>query len=336
MAGDSTKRTVPFETTITTVDKYNVTATSGRALIKRFGTFNGSSVISQPKPGSSEIMRSTQWLWGKDPLSQKVEFTAQVPGVLQDPVYKQDMNTALRGPLLNNPATQKLLKSSPCLKEGQVAGKYSMECLLNLFTGFGGDPQNGKLARENGGLIQLNSMGDSDKIESYLYNLYSLARTGRDSDGNAPKGSAAERSKVINDASQKLYGFDIATPCEEIIETESGEIQLRPKNTPLTSECLNHLWLNTNSDKDRYNETRIGSTVRNTYISIGDRFSGLMNSEGTQSDRDKYPFQACQLNGSLSPMQNGQRNLANMAAANAKGSVQAVQDFYNSVHKTAN
>jgi hypothetical protein len=282
------------------------------------------------------MMRSTQWLWNNNPLNQHVTFVAQVPGVLHDPVYKEDMDTALRGPLLNNPATQKLLRSSPCLKEGQVAGRYSMECLLNLFTGFGGDPLKGKLARENGGLIQLNSMGDSDKIESYLYNLYSLARTGRDSNGNAPKGSAAERSKVINDASQKLYGFDIATPCEEIVETESGEIQLRPKNTPLTSECLNSLWLNTNSDKDRFNETRTDSPVRNTYISIGDRFSGLMNSEGTQSDRDKYPFQACQLNGSLSPMQNGQRNLANMAEANAKGSVQAVQDFYNSVHKTAN
>ena len=336
MVGDSTKRTVPFETTITKVDKYSVSAASGKALLKRFGTFSGSSAISQPKPGSSEIMRSTQWLWGKDPLSQQVVFNAQIPGVLQDPLYKQDKDTASRGPILNNPATQKLLNSSPCLKEGQIAGHYSVACLLNLFSGVGGDPQNGKLARDNGGLTQLNSLGDSDAIAAYLYNLYSLARTGRDSDGNTPKGSPADRAKIINDASQKLYGFDIATPCEEIVESDSGDIQLRPKNTPLTSECLNYLWLNTNSDKDRYNETRTGSTVRNTYIAIGDRFSGLMNSEGTQSDRDKYPFQACQLNGSLAPVQNGQRNLANMAAANAKGSVQAVQDFYNSVHKTAN
>jgi len=336
MANDSTKRTVPFEPTVVKVDRYPVSSTSGRAILKRFGTFSGSSAINLPKPGRSKIMRSTQWLWGKDARSQTVQFDVQVPGVLLDPVYKEDGSAAARGPLLNNQNTLKLLNSSPCLKEGQVAGNYGMPCLMNLFSGVGGDLQKGLLARENGGLLQLNKLGDSDAIADYLYGLYSLARTGRDANGVAPKGTPAQRSAVINDASQKLYGFDIATPCEEIVETESGDIKLRPKMTPLTSECLNYLWLNTNSDKERNNETRTGSTVLNTYTSIGDRFSGLMNTESTQAQRDRFPFQACQLNGSLAPLQNGKPNPANMAMANAKGSVRAVQDFYDSVHKTAN
>jgi hypothetical protein len=336
MSTDSVKRNVPFEPTISTIDKYPVTSEGGKAVLNIFGTFNGSTVINQPKPGNSQIMRSTRWLWGQDAKKQTVEFFAQVPGVLLDPVYKEDIDVAARGPLLNKRETQTLLHTSPCLKEGQVAGNYGMTCLLSLFTGVGGDPINGKLAKLNGGLSQLNSIGDSDAIEAYLYNLYSLARTGRDADGNKPSGNQRERRAVINDASQKLYGFDIASPCEEIVTTESGEIQLRPKDVPLDSECLNHLWLNTGSDKDRYNEDRTGSVIGNTYISIGDRFSGLMNSEGTQDDRDKYPFQACQLKGSLAPIQDGTRNLRNMAEANAKGSVKGVQDFYNTVFKTAN
>jgi len=336
MEGDSIKRTVPFETTIVKVDKYPIKSTTGRTILKRFGTFSGSSAINMPKPGVSQILRSTQWLWGRNALSQSMEFSVQVPGVLLDPVYKEDGSAAARGPLLNKQETLKLLNTSPCLKEGQVAGNYSMPCLINLFSGVGGDLQKGRLARENGGLIQLNKLGDSDQIADYLYNLYSLARTGRDANGVAPTGTSSQRSAVINNASQSLYGFDVATPCEEIVETESGDIQLRPKSTPLTSECLNYLWLNTNSDKDRGSETRAGSSVLNTYTTIGDRFSGLMNTESTQAQRDRYPFQACQLTGSLAPLTNGNANYTNMAKANAKGSVQAVQDFYNSVHKTAN
>ena len=336
MTTDSVKRNVAFEPTIIKIDGTPITSTAGRGLIKTFGTFAGSTVINQPKPGSSQIMRSTRWLWGKEALSQTVEFLAQVPGVLLDPVYKEDFNIAARGPLLNDRATQNLLSTSPCLKDGQAPGKYNMACLLNLYTGVGGDPVNGKLAKLDGGLTQLNSKGDSDEIEAYLYNLYSLARTGRDANGVQPQGNKHQKRAVINDASQKLYGFDIASPCEEIVETESGEIQLRAKNTPLDSDCLNYLWLNTESDKDRGSEDRPGSSVGNTYVSIGDRFSGMMNSEGRQDDRDKYPFQACQLKGSLAPLQNGTPNLHNMKLANSKGSVQGVQDFYNSVYKTAN
>lgn len=336
MSTDSVKRNVPFEPTITTIDKTPITSTAGKSTIKVFSTFAGSTQITQPKPGNSQIMRSTRWLWGPRAEKQTVVFDALVPGVLLDPVYREDDNIAARGPLLNKRETQNLLQTSPCVKEGQVAGNYGMACLLSLFTGVGGDPVNGKLAKLDGGLSQLNSMGDSDAIEAYLFNLYSLARTGRDANGNDPPGNTRQRRAVINDASQKLYGFDIASPCEEIVDTESGEIRLVAKNTPLTSECLNYLWLNTNSDRDRYNEERTGSTLGNTYISIGDRFSGLMNSEGTQDARDKYPFQACQLKGSLSPLQDGKPNLPNMSLANAKGSVKGVQDFYNSVFKTAN
>jgi len=335
MENDSVKRTVPFEPTIQRVDNYAVKAGPG-SILKRFGSVKGSSVFSATTNNYTQILRNAQWLWNKNPNAPMVVFSVLVPGVLNDPVYSEDAYTAARGPLLGKEQTVEMLKSSPCLREDQAAGAYSMSCLLSLFSGVSGDTRRGKLATENGGLTQLNNLGDSDAIAAYLFNLYSLARTGRDSEGNAVSGTASERAAIINDASQKLYGFDIATPCEEIVESEEGEVSLRPKNMPLTSECLNYLWLNTNSDKERYSETRTGSSVLNTYTTIGDRFSGLRNDESTKSAREKYPFQACQLGGSLAPMQGGIPNHANMDTVNRLGSIRAVQDMYNNVHKDAN
>jgi hypothetical protein len=340
MIDDATKRTVPFEPTIQKVNTIDITQTANRrSAMKRLGTFKASNTIPLPKPstpGLTNMYNNVQWLWGQDANSQTCIFTVKVPGTLMNPVYSQDEGIAARGPLINNQETSALLKVSACLAEGQNPGKYSQECLMSLFTDVGGNPDKGKLVTE-GGIEQLNSLGDVDSITSYLFNLYSYATTGMDANQNKPIGTTpAERQAVINDASQKLFGFDIASPCEEIVETKDGSLMLREKDPPFPSACLNYLWTNTGSDKSRYESTKPGSTVQNTYTRIQDRFSGLMNNEGRVKDREKYPFQTCQPTGTAAPVVNGKPIKANVDIANAQGTIRGVQDMYNSIHQNAN
>lgn len=335
MANGSNRRTIPFQPTIVGVNGEGASNSTGGSLtfkhLKLSGTFGGSTVIVSPKPSSnSQMLKNQFWLWGGNHLSQQVKFDVKVPGVFLDPYYREDMSVAPRGTLIGDPATLALLKTSPCLQSGQVPGAYSTACLSNLFVGAGGDLTSGKIATQ-GGVGQLNALGDMDAISGYLSNLFTMATTGKDSNGNRAQ------LEDINDAAQKMFGFDIATPCEDITQDAKGNILVVPKSTPVDAKCLNYLWLNTNSDRNRGDEGNRNTAIQNTYTTIADRYSGLRYGEGTKDSRAKYPFQACQLTGTKAPMNpDGSVNTRNLMEANAKGSIPAIQNFYNGIHKTAN
>jgi len=332
----SSARTIPFQPTLTAVNGEGPNNAGTFRHLKLYGTFAKSSTILAPRPsGNSKMLSNQFWIWGGDSKSQQVKFDVKVPGVFLDPYYKEDLAVAPRGSLIGSPATLQLLKTSPCLQEGQAAGAYSMACLTNLFVGAGGDPIRGTLA--TGGLTQLNKLGDMDAIAGYLSGLFSVATTGKNEDGRRVGNSSKDRLQIINDAAQKMFGFDIATPCEDIVEDAKGNIGIVPKSPPLDGDCLNYLWLNTNSDRDRGDEGGRNSAITNTYTTIADRYSGLRYSEGTADSRSRYPFQACQRVGTKAPMAaDGTVNVKNVMEANAKGSIQKIQDFYNGIHKTAN
>jgi hypothetical protein len=172
-----------------------------------------------------------------------------------------------------------------------------------------------------------------------LSNMYTLATTGRDSTGNkVGGGNAKTRAQIINNAAQLMFGFDITTPCEDISEDSAGNITIVPKSGALNADCLDYLWMNANSDRDRGDEEASRkSSIKNTYVTIGTRFSGLRSTEGDVDKREKYPFQTCQRSGSMAPISpNGVANVAAMNAANARGSIEAVQTFYDGIHKRAN
>lgn len=336
------KRIVPFESSIVKVNGIgpsNVASdgTMTFSILRRLGTFLKSSMILSPRPKGAMIQNQF-WIWSNQPNSQFVTFGAQVPGVFKDPFYAEDVAIAPRGPLISKPETMKLMRTSPCLRSGEEPGKYSIECLNSLFRSAGGDPLRGKLATERGGLTQLLSLGDMDAISTYLANLYSIATTGRDSTGNRVGKSGEDKIQQVNDAAQKMFGFDIATPCEDIFEDASGKLSLVPKTGALDAGCLDYLWMNTGNDRRRGNEdlTR-NTTLGNTYTSIWDRFSGLRSSEGSPDKRKAHPFQACQRAGSKAPIgADGKPNAAAIAEANAKGDIVKIQNWYNEIHVRAN
>lgn len=359
-ASNSTRMAQPFEPSIIAVNDQgpnSVTSDGFKTfkILRRFGTFSNSKIIASPKPVTgSPVVTSQFWLWGNKETSQTIKFTAQIPGTFLTPAYAEDNAVAPRGQLVTNPETYKLLQMSPCLKEGQAAGKYSHDCLSNLFLGSGGDAVRGKLATigmvnpydgsTGNGLDDLNQLGDMDAISAFLDNQFKIATTGFDMDGVKVGGTDRKaHGDAINYAAQLMFGFDITTPCEDVQEDKQGTIVIVPKTGALDSFCLQSLWQNTGSDQDRGHEdpSRFVAPhkggILNTYTSIKDRYSGLRSGEATIKQRAAAPFQTCQPKGTLAPVGvNGQPNAKNIALANTKGGINAVQAWYDSLHKAAN
>jgi hypothetical protein len=284
------------------------------------------------------MQKNQFWFWSASRTSQTAIFSALVPGYLENPYYEDDLENAPLGPLITNPKTMELLKTSPCFASGQEAGSYSAACLLNLFEGAGGDPSKGTLATENGGLSQLNNYGDLSSIAEYLNSLYITATSGKDGNGNVISLDMNTRIAAMNDAAMKLFGFKITNPCEDLVDNADGSVGLKAKPmTNVTADCLQYLWLNNQSDQDRspYAPSS-GGLFSGTYTSIADRFSGLRNNESTPARRNKYPFQACQISGSMAPVKNGEPDRMVIGKLTSMDSLQTVQNFFNGIQKAAN
>ena len=333
----SKNRIVAFQPTITQVNGTSIKASS--SIIRTFGPFSRSSTIRGPAWNSKSTMQKNQfWFWSNVSKSTTATFSAIIPAYLTNPYYSDDAKRVTMGPLITNPASAELLKTSPCFADNQNPGAYSLSCLLDLFRGAGGDPTKGTLAKQGGGLIQLNKFGDISAISSYIDDLYITATTGKDGNGNVISMDMNTRIAAMNDAAMKLFGFNITSPCEELVDNADGSIGLVPKPmTNITADCLQYLWLNNGSDEDRSPGVAAkGKIYTGTYTSIADRFSGLRNNEGTAAKRNQYPFQACQITGSMAPIKNGQPDQKVISQLTSMGSLQAIQDYFNGIQKAAN
>lgn len=351
---DSIRRRLAFEPTITTVMGMAPATTTSDGfnlfkLLRRYGTFSQSLMIVTPKPSSSSNMLSSQyWLWSNQVKNPEFIFTAKIPGVLTDPYYIQDLAVCPRGPLIGQQSTFDLLKVSPCDKPDQKPGSYNIDCLSSLFRGAGGDIVLGELSPKNSTANQRTLMFDesgtarsTDAILAYLGNLYSIASKGRDSDGNLVGGNNKDtRRTMINAAAKALFGRELVTPCEDIVEDAAGTIMVVKKTGPFDASCLDYLFLNAGTHKDRGYEGARGTTIKATYESIGDRFSGLKSTDfgASTENLERFPFQTCQRSGTLAPVtSDGRTNTSAVFIANSQGTtIDEVQNFYNRLYKDAN
>lgn len=327
MEGSATRR-VEFNRAVTATVTNGKTM-QGTKLLRKFGSKGGGTQMvatSAPNISSNAI-----WVWNNQQQHAVAGFMSFVPGFYSNPHYSQDTTAAGGAPLLGLASTAAALQVGPCMAAGQESGKYSQACLVNLYEGAGGDSLNGKLAQT--GLTQLNAKGTMDSISDYLNGLYTIATTGRDNAGNS------QTMAQINDASQKMFGFDVGSPCEDIDEDDSGNLTLSPKSAPLDVTCLNYLYLNTGNSRERGDEDRTRKTkLYNTYQTIQDRYSGLRDNEGSPASRQASPFNACNSKGSLAPVNSsGAVNYGAVSTVNSVAkSVSQAQNYYNQVYKTAN
>jgi len=364
-------RVIPFEPTITTVNAFPPSSTGPDGLktfstLRRYGTFaNSSQIISPHSKDFPNILTNQFWIWSNQPTHASAFFDVQLPNTFMDAYYKEDRAMSRAGPLIGQPFSMTLMATSPCLAAGQAPGKYSMKCLTSMFIGAGGDPYAGKLATTNGGLAQLNNYGDGsmDTISAYLNGLYTMIMTGRDTNGKRvglnSDGTVdpVQSRNAINAASQLLFGYNMVSPCEYLTEDDAGNIIINVYPSAgegtLDPLCMDYLYMNTYSSttREQGSNNTTGSTIRNTYsnypVTLAERSSGLRNGEGQQSDRDQYPFQACQRSGTLSPLKPDGKTVNHDAVKYVNDQaypltkagyrlVDAVQLIYDSWHKTAN
>jgi hypothetical protein len=303
--------------------------------IKRLGSFSSSGLISSPRPKDASRMISNQyWIWTG--TGQKATFHCTVPATFLPPVYSEDASSCVGKPLITNRSSIAKKLTTPC--STGTPGSYSAQCLVSLFTSAGGDGVKGLLSPTVGGakaVKELLDQGDQDSITGYVTGLFNLATTGRN-----PTGIASRTD--VNTAAMKLFGFEIASPCEEIVAGQDGTVGLLPSEAPLSVECMNFLYKNAGSEQSRgITDPNNKSKLPATYTSIGDRYSGIRKGEygATAAQKARAPFRTCTPAGTLSPLgANGasQPKALQRIRTETDGSISGIQDMFNRVFQMAN
>jgi hypothetical protein len=213
-------------------------------------------------------------------------------------------------PYIKNESSATFLESSPCFKKGQKPGSYSMDCLQQTFIGAGCTTTGQAYPRDESTSAKImsdpntGSMLKIGQIAGNVYNASTTAYTGIKADGTKMK--IPEWDKV----SRYCTGRPITSPCDF-----DDKI-----NGPLSKDCLVYLWTNQGAIED------LPGNVGPTY-SAPDRASSLYDKE------NRY----CTAGGSLAPVDStGNVNQAAIDAANKYKGVDAVKEYYNSIHMAAN
>ena len=342
MASGKSNRIVGFETTITTVNGIgpsNVVSDENIfSNLRTFGTFAASSTFNSPKyKDTSTMLGSRPWIWSKNALSQQITFTTVVPGIFLDSFYPEDLEISMDSPIIGNPELAKKFGNDPCKAAGAGPKSYNLSCLESAFVAAGGDIRKGEIATKNGGLTQLNTIGNLRQISNYLDTLYSIATQGKDLQGKFVGSNQVETRTIINSAAMNMFGFTIASPCEMFaLDTAENVVILPKQGKQIDAWCLDYLWTNTGSEFENGWEDS-EKTIQHTYTNIGQRFSGLRSSESTAKLRSEHPFTLCQRTGTAAPINaEGNINIAAVHHAQSLLTIRAIQEYYNRLYNSAN
>jgi hypothetical protein len=211
-------------------------------------------------------------------------------------------------PYITKASSAEFLNSGACFKKGQQPGKYSLECLQDLFTNSGcmatgeGYPSDAARAKAlmtgaNGALLNIAEI--AGRVYTASQESYSGQRSGQKM--TIPEWDASSRF---------CTGKRILSPCD-------GDDKA---NGPLSTECLNYLWQNKGAEDA--NPGSLGPTYTNT-----------LKTSSLNGNASQY----CTSAGTMAPIgANGQPNAAAIAAANKTAGVNGVKQFYNQIHLRAN
>jgi hypothetical protein len=268
---------------------------------------NDSVTGRKPLTGGSMNIEGNQLIKMIAGFGQKeLILYAVSPFTFVDP-YTQEGVTCPSSPYITRQASAEFMASDPCYKRGTGPGKYSLECLQNIFVSNGGmdtgkgypkDPAsaNDLMMRPDGRARTL------DEIANYIYAIAVISASGVNLSG--------EQQNIENWSKASVFctGNEITSPCDTAGK-DSG---------PLSDDCLTYLWDNMGSEKS------IGSTYNN--ISMA---SSLFNKGGN--------VRFCQRSGTLSPTdKNGRKNSNALSYWKKLGGVSQVKALMKSIHDGAN
>jgi hypothetical protein len=216
-------------------------------------------------------------------------------------------------PFITSQASANFLESDPCYNKGSGPGKYSQECLQNVWI-TNGCTISGKsypndtntnailMTAEDGSFRTINDISD------YIYNLAIITATGIDQSGKK------QSIDGWSNASYECTGNIITSPCD--LPNSRGNI--------LSPDCIIYLWNNQGSKK-LWNgqDSPIGPTYYTSdAVSLFKRGSTL---------------RACQTTGTLSPVSpNGSTKNDIVAYWQSKGDLNTVKKLMADLHRAAN
>jgi len=306
-------RTVPLDISVTKINDYALPSTGPEKL----GTLSGSRTFKDILPSSKApgIPGYLFWFWAKDKNMATVEFTAVIPATLCDPTSEEDLAACPIGPLVSTSEGIKRLNSGVCEKlidgKPQGPGTFTDKCIQSLFIASGCTKEGKAYPSDNNKLKKITKDEntednlDIDSITTNLSDLYSVAVTGLDTNGETYE------EKTIEKYNSDCFGKSMNDPCDSINKNVG----------PHTPQCLDYLFRNAGADNAK---------VGNTYAGMKNRSSGTNTSE-------KNPVMYCQRAGSMAPVgKDGKYNFGAISVANAKGGLSAVKEFYRKIHYDAN
>ena len=238
-----------------------------------------------------------------------LSLQAVTPFTFVDP-YTMEAATCSSSPYVTTQAGAEFLASNPCYKKGSGPGKYSLECLQNVFLSNGG-LQSGKgypSDSNTASVLMTDSNGKSrslDEIANFIYPIALISATGV---------SISGEKQTIQDwsaASVFCTGKEILTPCDTYGK-DTG---------PLSDDCLAYLWDNMGS-----------------LNSLGGTYSGISMAKSLfNSGNTNQNSRFCQRSGTMSPIDmNGKKNSVALAYWKKRGGVSAVKAAMKEIHDMAN
>lgn len=204
------------------------------------------------------------------------------------------------GPFITKAESATFLASSPCYAKGNVPGKYSIQCLQQLFTQLGGTINGSGYPRDQATVNALlvstdGNPRDLDDITSFLDDITTRASTGRDAAGNTLS------VDDWNTASVFCTGVQITNPCGVGNPADRA-----------SQDCMTYLYQNKGITND------IGATY-----TLSGQYASL-------NAIDNQTF--CRDSGTLNPV----TNTGFTATSQLASTIGGVKILYNTVHKTAN
>ena len=213
-------------------------------------------------------------------------------------------------PYIKKQESATFLESSPCYKKGQKPGAYSLDCLQQTFISAGcttdgtAYPRDGTTAASLMSDPNTGKMLTASEIAGNVYSASTTAYTGINPDGTKMS------IKNWNTVSRYCTGRSITSPCDFDDKV----------NGPLSKDCLAYLWNNQGA-------------IDNLPGNVGPTYSAEDGSTSLYNKNKRY----CTTGGSLAPVDtNGAARQTAIDAANKFKGVNAVKQYYNSVHLAAN
>lgn len=237
-----------------------------------------------------------------------MNLTGMMPFSFLSP-FEYDARSCDNGPFVTMPASASFLNTDVCYDpSNNKPGAYSLACLQQLFMGFGGTtsgtgyPSTVQAANANLNIDPTGKPRSLADIGTFLTSMAVQAATGMDNGQEIP-------ISQWNIASLFMTGQSILGPCDEAVLN----------NQPVTPQCLNYLYTN-----GGVQDSRIGPTY-----SLGPSYASV-----DLCGNAVY----CTPDGTLNPATQTGVTAANQAMGSSVGTaaITAVQQLYDTAHKTAN